>query len=211
VHAVRLQYGVRLAQEHPAEADVVIPIPDSGNSAALGFSRGSGIPLDYGFIRNHYVGRTFIMPEADARAAGADLKLAVVPDVVRGKRIVVVDDSIVRGTTAQRRVMRLREAGAREIHVRISCPPTAHPCYYGIDFPDRGELIAGARDADAIRAFIGADSLGYLSVEGLLSPFRDSRAFCTACFTGEYPVANEGAGDKRALESAMPELALDLK
>lgn len=208
VHEVRLAYGRRLAQEHPADADVVIPVPDSGNSAALGFARGSGLPLDYGFIRNHYVGRTFIMPQADDRAAGVDMKLAVLPEVVRGKRVVVVDDSIVRGTTAQRRVGSLRQAGAREIHVRVSCPPTSHPCHFGIDFPTREELIAGAREIDGIRQFIGADSLGYLSVEGLLSPFERPREFCTACFTSEYCLDVNEAEGKDALESAELELEL---
>jgi amidophosphoribosyltransferase len=206
VHTVRMEYGMRLAQEHPAAADIVIPIPDSGNSAALGYSRGSGIPLDYGFMRNHYVGRTFIMPQAQDRAAGADMKLAVVDEVVRGKRVVVVDDSIVRGTTSRRRVTALRQAGAREVHVRISCPPTAHPCYYGIDFPTREELIAGAKNVDAIRQFIGADSLGYLSEAGLLSPFPKPERFCTACFSGRYPVDPSGMKGKRSLERQNTEL-----
>ncbi|MBM4143442.1 MAG: amidophosphoribosyltransferase [Lentisphaerae bacterium] len=204
VHRVRMQYGARLAEEHPAEADIVIAVPDSGNSAALGFARRSGIPLDYGFIRNHYVGRTFIMPEQDARSAGVDIKLAVVPEVVRGKRVVVVDDSIVRGTTARRRVSALREAGARAIHMRVSCPPTSHPCFYGIDFPTREELIAGRHDVETIREFLGADSLGYLSEEGLLAPFANRGDFCRACFNGSYPVDPEGAGDKLALETVTP-------
>jgi amidophosphoribosyltransferase len=208
VHQVRLAYGMRLAQEHPAEADIVIAVPDSGNSAALGFSRGSGIPLDYGFIRNHYVGRTFIMPVEGDRVAGVDMKLAILPEVVRGKRVVVVDDSIVRGTTARQRVGRLRAAGAKEIHVRISCPPTAHACYYGVDFPTREELVAGSHDVESIRRFIGADSLGYLSVEGLLSPFPNPGDFCTACFTGQYPVAVAGVTGKGALERAPLELQL---
>jgi amidophosphoribosyltransferase len=209
VHSVRLKYGMRLAEEHPVAADIVIPVPDSGNSAALGFSRGSGIPLDYGFIRNHYVGRTFIMPEQDDRAAGVDMKLAVLPEVVDGKRVVVVDDSIVRGTTARRRVNSLRDAGASEIHVRISCPPTAHPCFYGIDFPTREELIAGHADVKEIASFIGADSLGYLSVEGLLSPFQSPEHFCRACFTGVYPVSVDGASDKQGLEAGGMELGLE--
>jgi amidophosphoribosyltransferase len=207
-HAVRLQYGLRLAKEHPVDADIVISVPDSGNSAALGFSRGSGIPLDFGFIRNHYIGRTFIMPDSDERTAGVDMKLSVLRDVVRGKRVVVVDDSIVRGTTARRRVRTLREAGAKEIHMRISCPPTAHPCFYGIDFPTRGELIAGASSVDDVRQFLQADSLGYLSVEGLLSPFPRTCDFCTACFTGVYPVGVCAEGGKRALEAFNPELKL---
>jgi len=200
VHDTRMAYGRRLAQEHPVEADVVIAVPDSGNSAALGFSRASGIPLDYGFIRNHYVGRTFIMPEAGARGASADLKLAVLAEAVRGKRVVVVDDSIVRGTTARHRVERLLEAGAKEVHMRIACPPTAHPCFFGIDFPTRGELIAGRKSVEEIRAFLGAASLGYLSVEGLLSPFPNASDFCTACFTGDYPIHPETTGGKQALE-----------
>jgi amidophosphoribosyltransferase len=210
VHLVRMAYGARLADECPVDADIVVAIPDSGNSAALGFSRRSGIPLDYGFIRNHYIGRTFIMPEVAARERGVDMKLAILPEVVKGKRVVVVDDSIVRGTTARRRIGSLREAGAREVHVRVSCPPTSFPCYYGIDFPTKEELIAGAHDVEAIRKFIGADSLGYLSEEGLLLPFDRPRDFCTACFSGRYPVDPSGAGAKNALENRGFELNLDL-
>jgi amidophosphoribosyltransferase len=200
VHDVRLQYGKRLAKEHPVEADVVIAVPDSGNSAALGYSRGSGIPLDYGFIRNHYVGRTFIMPEAGERGESVDLKLAVLTEVVQGKRVVVVDDSIVRGTTAKRRVDMLKASGAKEVHMRISCPPTVNPCFFGIDFPTREELIAGKKTVEEIREFLGAASLGYLSVEGLLSPFSNAADFCTACFTGDYPIPPETARGKKALE-----------
>jgi amidophosphoribosyltransferase len=189
VHQTRVQYGTLLAREHPAQADVVIPIPDSGLSAAIGYSRASGIPLDMGFIRNHYIGRTFIMPDSNQRQRGADLKLSVLPEVVQGKRVVVVDDSIVRGTTARRRVARLREAGAAEVHVRISCPPTRHPCFFGIDFATRTELVAAQSDVDKVRTFIGADTLGYLSEESLLAPFPEGqRRFCRACFNGDYPV-----------------------
>jgi amidophosphoribosyltransferase len=209
VHAVRMQYGARLAEEYPVEADIVIPVPDSGNSAALGYSRASGIPFDFGFIRNHYIGRTFIMPQAEQRATGVDLKLAVLPEVVRGKRVVVVDDSIVRGTTVKRRVAWLRSAGAKEVHVSISCPPVAHPCFYGIDFPTREELIAGGRTVEDIREFIGADSLGYLSEEGLLSPFENASDYCKACFSGDYPLSVEGLGDKHRHESVNPELPFD--
>jgi amidophosphoribosyltransferase len=208
VHNVRLEYGMRLAEEHPVDADVVIPIPDSGNSAALGFSRQSGIPLDYGFIRNHYIGRTFIMPETDDRSAGADMKLAVLPEVVKDKRVVVIDDSIVRGTTIRRRVACLKAAGAKEVHLRISCPPTAFPCFFGIDFPTKEELLAGSRDVDGINSFLGSDSLGYLSVEGLLRPLSSRKDFCTACFTGEYAVGVEGMRGKHALEKNAEELAL---
>jgi amidophosphoribosyltransferase len=211
VHEVRLGYGARLAEEHPVEADIVIPIPDSGNSAALGYSRASGIPLDYGFIRNHYVGRTFIMPEQKQRADGVDMKLSVLSEVVKGKRVVVVDDSVVRGTTARRRVERLRECGAKEIHMRISCPPIAHPCYYGIDFPTREELIGGDNTVEEIRQFIGADTMGYLSEEGLLAPLGVTEGFCKACFTGKYPLGLDGGEvDKLALEKTSPELELNL-
>lgn len=206
VHQVRMQYGSWLAKEHPVDADIVIAVPDSGNSAALGYSRESGIPLDFGFIRNHYIGRTFIMPQADKRAAGVDLKLAVVPEVVRGKRVIVVDDSIVRGTTVRHRVAWLRSAGAIEVHVRISCPPVAHPCFYGIDFPTSEELIAGGQSVEEIRKFIGADTLGYLGEEGLLSPFGNPNDYCKACFSGEYPLEVGGMGDKNRLESLNPEL-----
>ena len=212
VHSVRVKLGMRLAQEHPADADIVIAVPDSGSSAALGFSRESGIPLDFGFMRNHYVGRTFIMPEADQRARSVDMKLAVVADVVRGKRVVVVDDSIIRGTTSRRRVSALREAGAREIHLRISCPPTMNPCFFGIDFATRDELIAANKSVDEIRRYVGADTLGYLSIEGLLSPFgQTSRDYCTACFSGYYPVDVSRMAGKDALESATPLLNLDPK
>ena len=204
VHDVRLQYGMQLAREHPVEADIVVAVPDSGNSAALGFSRGSGIPLDFGFIRNHYIGRTFIMPEMGEREKGVDMKLAVLPEVVVGKRVVVVDDSIVRGTTSRRRIARLRDAGATEVHVRISCPPSAYPCFYGIDFPTREELIAGTNDVETIRKFLGADSLGYLSLDGLLSPFERGDDFCVACFSGEYPIDPTGMTGKQAMEGQLP-------
>ncbi len=206
VHNVRVQYGMRLAEEHPVDADIVIAIPDSGNSAALGFSRGSGIPLDYGFIRNHYVGRTFIMPGSDQREQSVDMKLAVLPDVVRGKRIVVVDDSIVRGTTSRRRVKCLREAGAKEVHMRISCPPTAFPCFYGVDFATKDELIAANHELEDIKRFLEADSLGYLSVEGLLSPYQHPEDFCTACFTGNYPLDPSQTQGKHDWEKFSPEL-----
>jgi len=207
VHEIRLQYGKRLAEEHPVEADMVIAVPDSGNSAALGFALGSGIPFNYGFIRNHYIGRTFIMPHAADRAESVDMKLSVLRETVKGERVVVVDDSIVRGTTSQRRVRCLREAGAKEIHMRISCPPTAFPCFYGIDFPTSEELIAGTHSVNEIRKFLGADSLGYLSLEGLLSPFDNQNDFCTACFSGQYPVDPKDVKGKRALET--PALELD--
>lgn len=200
VHEVRRNLGHQLAREHPVEADMVIPILDSGSSAALGYSQESGIPLDYGFIRNHYIGRTFIMPSHEQRTGGVDMKLAVVPGVVRDKRVVVVDDSIVRGTTCRRRVKTLREAGAKEIHLRISCPPIRHPCFFGIDFPSREELIADNKSIDEIRDYIGADSLGYVSVDGLLAAVDTPEDFCTGCFTGSYPVEVPEAHTKEALE-----------
>jgi len=179
---------------------MVIPIPDSGNSAALGYSLESGIPLNFGFIRNHYVGRTFIMPEDTQRKISADMKLAVLPEVVKGKRIIAVDDSIVRGNTAAKRITLLREAGAKEVHVRISCPPIKCPCFYGIDFPTREELVASSRSVEEIRRLMGADSLGYLSLEGMLSPFDNPQDFCSACFNGNYPEAIENFEGKKAHE-----------
>ncbi len=208
VHKTRVAYGKRLSEEYPVDADIVSPVPDSGNSAALGYSLASGIPLDFAFMRNHYVGRTFIMPQQADRDAGVDMKLTVLPDVVRGKRIVVVDDSIVRGTTARRRIQFLREAGAKEIHFRVSCPPVAYPCFFGIDFPDREELVAGKMEREDICRYLGADSLGYLSVEGLLSPFKNRKDFCSACFTGEYPEDISSMKGKESLEGSFPELDL---
>jgi amidophosphoribosyltransferase len=204
VHQTRVAYGMQLAREHPVAADVVIPIPDSGMSAAIGYARESGIPLDMGFIRNHYVGRTFIMPEAGQRAAGADFKLAVLPETVAGRRLIVVDDSIMRGNTARKRVALLRACGATEVHVRVASPPTRHPCYHGIDFASASELVAADRDVAAICQWIGADTLGYLSEVGLLAPFQDGeRNFCRACFTGCYPAGVANAPGKMALEGTI--------
>lgn len=189
VHEVRRKLGRRLAEEHPVTADVVTPIPDSGMSAALGYSEKSGIPLDLCYMRNHYVGRTFIQPSQDQRNSNVDIKLAVVKDTVRGKRVVVVDDSVIRGTTSRSRIRLLREAGAKEVHLRISCPPTRHSCYYGIDFPDRADLIAANKTVEEIRKHIGVDTLGYLSLEGMLSCVSQPPAsYCTACWTGAYSV-----------------------
>jgi amidophosphoribosyltransferase len=199
VHQVRLLYGQRLAAEHPVEADIVISVPDSGNSSALGYSRESGIPYELGFVRNHYVGRTFIMPGTAERATQVDRKLSPLSETVSGQRVVVVDDSIVRGNTLRRRVSALRLAGAREVHLRIACPPVKHPCFYGIDFPTRGELAAGERSVEEIRQFVGADSLGYLSVPGLLSPLASPDSFCLACLNGKYPL-EQGEATKERLE-----------
>jgi amidophosphoribosyltransferase len=192
VAASRQGFGRRLAREHPAVADVVVPVPDSGMYAALGFAEESGIPFALGLVRNHYVGRTFIEPKQAIRHFGVKVKLNPVREVVEGKRVVLVDDSIVRGTTSRKIVKMIREAGAREVHVRVSSPPTINSCHYGIDTPTRSELIAANQSVDEIRRFIDADSLGYLSVEGMLDAFgRPQQATCTACFTGIYPVEIE--------------------
>jgi amidophosphoribosyltransferase len=189
VAATREAFGARLAREHPADADVVVPVPDSGMYAALGYAREAKLPFALGLVRNHYVGRTFIEPKQSIRHFGVKVKLNPVREVVAGKRIVLVDDSIVRGTTSRKIVRMLRDVGAREVHVRISSPPTIASCYYGIDTPTRRELIAATQPLDEIRSFIEADSLGYLSPEGMLEAFgRPQQATCTACFTGIYPV-----------------------
>ena len=189
VHEVRVKLGENLAREHPVDADVVISVPDSGNSAAIGYARASGVPYDLGFVRNHYVGRTFINPSQADRMTGVDVKLNVVKPIIRGKRVVVVDDSIIRGTTSRGRIRVLRRAGAKEIHMRVSCPPTRHPCYYGIDFPTTTELLAADRSLDDIRDFLELDSIGYLSVEGLLASVSGPPDhYCTACWTGDYIV-----------------------
>lgn len=190
VHLARVRMGEALAEQHPAEADLVIAVPESGNSAALGYSRVSGIPLERGFIKNHYIGRTFIKPSAQLRASSVRLKLAAVPEVLAGKRVVVVDDSVIRGTTTVGRIEELRKAGAREIHLRIACPPTSWPCYYGINFPTREELIAARLSVEEIRQHLGIDSLGYLGLDRLLACVRGSREdYCHACFSGEYPAS----------------------
>jgi amidophosphoribosyltransferase len=200
VHQVRRRMGEILAREHPVEADVVTSIPDSGNSAAMGFAAAAGIPLDRGFARNYYVGRTFIMP--GERTSSVELKLNPIKEVLAGKRVVVVDDSIVRGTTSRARIAALRKAGARELHFRISAPPIRHGCYFGIDFPDPAQLIASQRSVEEIRDFIGVDSLGYISVDGLLEAVEGTRDdYCTACFTGEYPCRIDDQDmDKGAME-----------
>lgn len=189
VHTIRKGFGRKLAGENPVKADVVIPVPDSGVPAALGYSEYSGIPYENGLIRNHYVGRTFIEPQQAIRHFGVKIKLNPVRDVLKGKRVVVVDDSIVRGITSRKIVKMIRNAGAKEVHVRISSPPIFFPCFYGIDTPTRQELIASNHTIDEIKKYITADSLGYLSTEGMLSVIPDSNdGFCIACFSGEYPV-----------------------
>jgi amidophosphoribosyltransferase len=190
VYPIRKGFGRQLAKEHPVVADVVIPVPDSGVPAAIGYSHESGIPYEMGLIRNHYVGRTFIEPKNEIRHFGVKIKLNTVREVVEGKRVVVIDDSIVRGTTSMKIVKMLRKAGAREVHMRISSPPTCWPCFYGIDTPTREELIASKKSVEEIRKFITADSLGYLSQEGLywFEKMEKREWFCDACFTGDYPI-----------------------
>jgi amidophosphoribosyltransferase len=190
VYGARVEMGRALARERPTEADVVIPVPDSGVVAAMGYAKEAGLPFEMGLIRNHYVGRTFIEPKDSIRHFGVKLKLNAVPELLRGKRVVVVDDSIVRGTTSRKIVKMIRAAGAAEVHVRISSPPVSGPCYYGIDTPTRAELIASSYDVDETARFIEADSLGYLSPAGLLGAVGEQGEdnYCSACFTGNYPV-----------------------
>jgi amidophosphoribosyltransferase len=189
LHATRVQIGRTLAAEHPAEADLVIPVPESGTPAAIGYAEASGIPYGQGFVKNSYVGRTFIQPSQTIRQLGIRLKLNPLRDVIEGKRIVVVDDSIVRGNTQRAIVAMLRESGAREVHVRIASPPVKWPCFYGIDFATRDELIAGHSSLAEIVAMIGADSLGYVSLDGLIAATEQpAGSLCRACFDGEYPL-----------------------
>jgi amidophosphoribosyltransferase len=201
VYEARVAMGEQLAIEHPVDADVVIPVPDSGVVAALGYARKSGIPFEMGLIRNHYVGRTFIEPMDSIRHFGVRLKLNAVPQVVAGKRVVVVDDSIVRGTTSRKIARLVRNAGAREVHVRISSPPVNGPCHYGIDTPTRAELVASSHSVDENARSIEADSLGYLSPEGLRAAVRERAGFgyCDACFTGNYPIRPTAGAGRRAL------------
>lgn len=189
VNEIRTNFGRRLARESAVPADVVVPIPDSGVCAATGYAEAAGMPMHMGLIRNHYVGRTFIQPQQSIRHFGVKVKLNPVRSILEGKRVVLVDDSIVRGTTSRKIVRMVRAAGAREVHMRISCPPTISPCFYGVDTPSRTELIAATHSLDEIRTYIGADSLAYLSLDGLLEAVgRNKGAYCTSCYTGEYPV-----------------------
>jgi len=201
VSAVRTNMGRELARLHPVEADLVIPVPDSGNYAALGYSEESGIPYDHAFVRNHYVGRTFLNPSQLAREFGVKVKLNIIKERVAGKRVVVVDDSIVRGTTAKARVMNLRDAGAKEVHIRISCPPHKFPCHYGIDFPDPKDLIANQYSHKEIAEYLQADSLGYLDEAGMVrATNKPENSFCMACFNEKYPVAVNPELDKLVFE-----------
>jgi amidophosphoribosyltransferase len=188
VHTVRKAMGRQLAREYPVEADIVIPVPDSGTSAALGYSEEAAIPYEMGLIRNHYVGRTFIEPKQGIRHFGVKVKLNPMREMLEGKRVVVVDDSIVRGTTSRKIVKMIRHAGAKAVHMRISSPPIQWPCYYGIDTPTRKELIGSSHEVEEIRRYLSADSLGYLSLDGMLKSAGDPASFCHACFTGSYRV-----------------------
>ena len=200
VYQVRKELGRQLARESGIDADLVTPVPDSGVPAAIGYAEESKIPLDFGLIRNHYVGRTFIEPQQSIRNFGVKIKLNAQKEVLNGKRVIVVDDSIVRGTTSRKIIRMLRDAGAKEVHMRISSPPTIGPCYYGIDTPTRTELIASANSLEEIRRFIEADTLAYLSREGMYTYFEgEKQGYCDACFSGNYPVHFEDEGHTRQL------------
>jgi amidophosphoribosyltransferase len=211
VHEARVAMGRQLAVEHPVEADLVMPVPESGTPAAVGFAEQSGIPYGQGFVKNAYVGRTFIQPSQTLRQLGIRLKLNALEHMIRGKRVIVVDDSIVRGNTQRAQVRMLREAGALEVHVRISSPPVKWPCFYGIDFATRAELIANGLDVDEIAASVGADSLGYISLEGMIEATGQAEdRLCAACFTGTYPIElpDERLLGKHLLESSSYSSAL---
>nr|AAP58589.1 putative amidophosphoribosyl transferase [uncultured Acidobacteriota bacterium] len=206
VNEVRTEFGRRLARESGVAADVVVPIPDSGVCAAVGFAEASGIPMRFGLIRNHYVGRTFIEPQQSIRHFGVRVKLNPVRSILEGRRVVLVDDSIVRGTTSRKIVRMVRSAGATEVHMRISCPPTISPCFYGVDTPRRSELIAATHTIEEIRRYLDADSVSYLSLDGLTGAVQGGKnSYCTSCYTGEYPVAFPRD------EAAYLQLALKLK
>jgi amidophosphoribosyltransferase len=201
VSKVRVAMGKELARLHPVEADMVVPVPDSGNYAALGFSHELGIPYEHAFVRNHYIGRTFLQPTQLIRDFNVRVKLNLIKELVAGKRVVVVDDSVVRGTTARARVVNLREAGAKEVHLRISCPPHRFACYYGIDFPDPKNLLANQCSPGEIEKYLGVDSVGYLDIDGMVRATGLPRdQFCLACFDGEYPVPFNGILDKFIME-----------
>ena len=201
VYKVRVEMGRQLARENPVDADIVVPVPDSGNYAALGYSLESGIPYEIAFIRNHYVGRSFLQPSQLIRDFNVRVKLNLIPELVKGKRVIIVDDSIVRGTTCKTRVNTLKEAGAKEVHVRVSCPPHMHPCVYGIDFPDRNKLMAANYSIDEIRKYLNADSLAYLSRDGMVNATGlKKESFCMACYDGDYPVPYDPKVDKHIME-----------
>jgi len=202
VYSVRMQLGAQLAQEHPAEGDIVIGVPDSATAAAVGYARASGIPFAEALVKNRYVGRTFIMPDQRIRAQGVHLKFNALREVLEGQRVIVVDDTIVRSTTIRQVVAMLRDAGAKEVHLRVTAPPITHPCFFGIDMGRRWELIAARETIEEIRADIGADSLGYLTTQGLVEAIGQPRdSFCMACFTGSYPMDVPQELDKLGLET----------
>jgi amidophosphoribosyltransferase len=201
VYLVRKRLGAALAREHPLKADLVMPFPDSGTYAALGYAAATGIPFEMGVIRNHYVGRTFIQPSQTMRDFAVKVKLNPVREILKGQRVVVVEDSIIRGTTTRSRVKSLRDAGAKEVSLLVSCPPTRFPCYYGIDFSSKGELIASQQEIEQIRDFLGLDYLGYLSLEGMVAAtHKDQDSFCLSCFSGDYPVLLESDFSKTCFE-----------
>jgi len=204
LYQARAAMGAGLAKEHPVEADLVMGVPDSATAAGIGYAHASGIPVVEGLIKNRYVGRTFIEPDQRLRDLGVKMKFNPLPQILDGKRLIVVDDSIVRGTTTPNVIRTLRKAGAREIHMRICAPPIKYPCFFGVDMATRGELIAAQKSVPEICEWIGADSLGYLSIEGLLQAVGEPREnFCLACFTGDYPVPVQLEMDKLALEIRM--------
>ena len=201
VYNVRKKFGEKLAEEYKIDADFAMPFPDSGNYAAIGYCHKSGIPLEMGMIRNHYVGRTFIAPSQSMRDFGVKVKLNPVHGLLEGKKVVIIEDSIIRGTTSKMRIKTLRDSGAKEIHMLVSCPPHRHPCYYGIDFSTKGELLACRNPLDQVKEYIGVDSLGYLSPEGMVEATGLSKdCFCMACFNGEYPIAPDEEFSKLCLE-----------
>jgi len=201
VYRTRVEMGRELAREYPIKADVVVPVPDSGNCAALGYSLESGIPFEMAFVRNHYVGRSFLQPSQLIRDFDVRVKLNLIGELVRDKRVIIVDDSIVRGTTCKARVKTLKEAGATEVHVLVSCPPHMNPCVYGIDFPDRSKLMAANNSVEEIRKYLNADSLHYLSQTGMVKATGlPKESFCMACYDGNYPVPFDPATDKHTME-----------
>ncbi len=212
VHEVRKRSGSQLAKEYPVEADIVTPVPDSGTSAAIGYANESGIPFDMGFVRSHYIGRTFLAPTQDLRDMAVKMKLSVVSESVRGKRVVVVDDSIVRGTTTKGKIKSLKKAGAKEVHMRVACPPIVSPCFYGVDFPTKEELIANNRTVEEIREYLGVDSLGYISLEGLLAcASKPADNYCTACWSGNYPIPVGTVVNKFSMERHQMQLFENLE
>ncbi len=213
VYHARLDSGRMLAKEHPVDADLVIGVPDSGLTAAIGYSRESGIPYGEGLIKNRYVGRTFIQPQQEQREQSVRIKLNALKDEVAGKRIIMVDDSIVRGTTSRNIVHMLKDAGAKEVHMRISSPPVMHPCHFGIDIASRSQLIAASHSVEEIRRFLGADSIGYLSVAGLVTCPKGNPddGYCTGCFTGKYPINVPDESDKLAMEGIMKYRSMNIE